>query len=250
MKRRQSASGFTLVELLVVIGIIAVLISILLPALNKARDAANKIACSSNLRQLTLALRMYANENHDCVPLGYQFTGRWGGYMIRDPLQYGTKPFLILGNLYVSKLLPDPRAYYCPTESDERWQYNSPRNPWPPETSTTFCRAGYAVRPVVQFGGGSSTTDPKVGTPAGNKWPKLRDVKGGAIVTEPIIFRPGDDTIGSRHRTGMNVGYADGSVRWVPFNVFKADYLVENIYQIDAQKKLVGGVFYTLDRLY
>ena len=67
MRRKQ---GFTLVELLVVIGIIALLISILLPALGKARQQANLVWCESNMRQMGTAIFMYAQAHSGRLPIG------------------------------------------------------------------------------------------------------------------------------------------------------------------------------------
>src|SRR4051794_26733677 len=71
VRPRRRAVAFTLVELLVVIGIIAVLIGILLPTLNMAREAAKTATCLSNLRQIGQAFNLYAAENKQVVVPGH-----------------------------------------------------------------------------------------------------------------------------------------------------------------------------------
>lgn len=71
--RSRKPAAFTLVELLVVIGIIAVLIGILLPVVNSARRQASDVACSANLRTLVQGLLIYANENKGSLPYGFYY---------------------------------------------------------------------------------------------------------------------------------------------------------------------------------
>ena len=74
MRRQRPRFGFTLVELLVVIGIIAVLIALLLPALNRARQQAKAVQCQSNLRSIGQGLLIYAGMNKGALPYGF-----WSG---------------------------------------------------------------------------------------------------------------------------------------------------------------------------
>src|SRR5262245_20203820 len=78
--------GFSLIELLVVVAIIAILASMLLPAFSRSKSKAQSIACVNNLKQLQLGYNLYAHDNNDLL---MQMTSRWG----RDvPLSW------ILGN--------------------------------------------------------------------------------------------------------------------------------------------------------
>src|SRR5438552_6244373 len=142
----RRGSGFTLVELLVVIGIIAVLISILLPSLNKAREAAKRTQCLSNLRQIAVFLNMYANAYKGVVPLGANSGGAAGrdisegnNYNLSRPANsttvggftFGTDAdspgfrFVGLGLLFKANLVKEDKAggsalvFFCPTLSGD-----------------------------------------------------------------------------------------------------------------------------------
>jgi prepilin-type N-terminal cleavage/methylation domain-containing protein len=217
--RRQ---GFTLVELLVVIGIIAVLIAILLPTLGKAREAAKRTQCLSNLRQIHMAYMEYALKNKDKVPLGYIQGFRQMNYTIWSRNTNGTngfdEAFVLYGLLakFSNKGVPEgqlktAQVLFCPSRTDASNQFSQPQNPWPPGADVNQdTRASYSCRPIVNWGYPARATNI-------TEWPRLSKLKSRAIFADTVSD---NDDLKQAHQAGVNVLYGHGGANWVQKDVF------------------------------
>ncbi len=125
------SSAFTLVELLVVIGIIALLVGILLPALSRARESANKVKCAANLRAVGQGFALWLAENRQTFPAAYRYNYQFdatqgvGSYRDKESQEYEQRDFgythwswLIYGNAG-TKGGPPADAFTCPSLPNE-----------------------------------------------------------------------------------------------------------------------------------
>ena len=119
MSNKNEKRAFTLVELLVVVAIIALLVSILLPALGQAREQAKKVVCLNNCHQWALAVVIYTAENDDEFPVRRARTD--GSYWQGWPSEYygavsnPDNPYLDLMNSFITNYIQDQKDFICPS---------------------------------------------------------------------------------------------------------------------------------------
>jgi prepilin-type N-terminal cleavage/methylation domain-containing protein len=218
---RRNTHGFTLVELLVVIGIIALLVAILMPALQKARAHAIQTQCLSNLRQVGMFVQMYANENKDHVPIGYNGGQGWNGYVLYEAGNY----FTIMGKLVQAGYAQVPEAFFCPAQIDPRYMYNQPENPWPIPTPSAgkHHRMGYTVRPSTSW----NQNGPYKSWPNPGSVVRLSRIKSRAMIVDIIGIPQTSPDFALVHHKKLNVLYGDRSAQSIPSD--KYEKLQQNI---------------------
>jgi len=247
--KRQSATNhgtrvtrrdaFTLIELLVVVAIISILAAILLPTLNKARDAGKRAACVSNLRQIGVALIMYASDNSSQAPPGETYTAHYGT---------SSQPFSTAFGRLIGTYLPAPASckgtsvWRCPAQTDTTWLNETPWA-WNTNSDTSRWRGTYSYAFRTRHPVNGTMQNPANMTPFNGTgpWPGVRITDGNFSYAFDHLPSP---TAGygriTCHKAGYNCVFYDGHVQF--FAGSEAE-------QIDYWVNYYSGVSYNANHI-
>jgi len=215
MKRK--ANGFTLVELLVVIGIIALLISILLPSLQKARDSAVRVSCAAQLRQVGTFWHMYANEFKGAFPDMLGSFGTWEVFLNEYRLHAIQK-----------WKVTDGKVFYCPTQTGAEklfahdgfyYGWNAVQGTPSSDPITTYVYLGYEIyagNHNARLWNGSGDLPPAFKSNEKNlaDRPLVMDIYADYSFYPSLGWSVSSHLEGKPKPVGRNICFGDGHVSW------------------------------------
>lgn len=203
-----ASRAFTLIELIFAVAIMLLLASLLMAMTSSIRQQAGRMRCAATERQVYEGLLSFSMDNRGQVPLVYNGGAKQDNYYFYDTGNrgIGSDTAGAFGLLFDRGYVDPQRGWYCAANRNPKWSFKTALNPWPPRRRVKT-RGNYGVRPET--------------AESASRFPRLSDFSGKAIITdiisESVQFR-------DHHRTGTNVTYGDGSVRYQLFAKFAAPY--------------------------
>ncbi len=230
-RQRRWGAGFTLIELLVVIAIIAILAAILFPVFIAAKEKGRMITCTNNLKQLSQACKLYAEDNGDKMPMSYAvtYTGQmekeWcGWYGPANPYQVDVTRGAIWP--YCGK---NRKIFLCPT--DYNVATTSPNMRLPDVTTAHACKTcpvSYSLNWKLGWGDERYTPKADVHRPKVDTIPRQTQVlllihESRAATFDDACFKWWPDNRGLNlptnvHYNGSTLSYLDGHAVWRSYN--------------------------------